>query len=90
VVPISLTRFLQAVSNRYTLEAARCFSGFGHPVLPLWGKDDPFFSQRLAKRLQQAFPNARLHFLSHCRTFVPVDQPEIFAQYITEFVHAEV
>ena len=85
-----MTRFLQAVSNRYTLEAARCFSGFGHPVLLLWGKDDPFFSQRLARRLQQAFPDARLHFLSHCRAFVPVDQPEVFAQYITEFVHAEV
>ncbi len=74
-----MTRFLQAVSNRYTLEAARCFSGF-----------DPFFSQRLARRLQQAFPDARLHFLSHCRAFVPVDQPEVFAQYIKEFVHAEV
>jgi pimeloyl-ACP methyl ester carboxylesterase len=85
-----MTRFLQAVSNRYTLEAARCFSGFGHPVLLLWGKDDPFFSQRLARRLQQAFPDARLHFLSHCRAFVPVDQPEVFAQYMTEFVHAEV
>src|SRR5262249_8236957 len=32
-----MTRFLQAVSNRYTLEAARCFSSFGHPVLLLWG-----------------------------------------------------
>jgi pimeloyl-ACP methyl ester carboxylesterase len=85
-----MTRFLQAVSNRYTLEAARCFSGFGHPVLLLWGKDDPFFSQRLARRLQQAFPDARLHFLSHCRAFVPVDQPGVFAQYITEFVHAAV
>lgn len=85
-----MTRFLQAVSNRYTLEAARCFAGFGHPVLLLWGKDDPFFSERLAKRLQQAFPDARLHFLSHCRAFVPVDQPEVFARRITEFVHAHV
>ncbi len=85
-----VTRFLQAVSNRYTLEAARCFSGFQHPVLLLWGKDDPFFSERLARRLQQAFPDARLQFLSHCRAFVPVDQPEVLAQQITEFVHADV
>jgi pimeloyl-ACP methyl ester carboxylesterase len=85
-----MTRFLQEVSNRYTLEAARCFSGFGHPVLLLWGKDDPFFSQRLARRLQLAFPDAQLHFLSHCRAFVPVDQPEVLAQHITEFVHARV
>jgi pimeloyl-ACP methyl ester carboxylesterase len=85
-----MTRFLQAVSNRSTLEAARCFSSFQHPVLLLWGKDDPFFSERLAKRLQRAFPDARLQFLSHCRAFVPVDQPEVFAQQITEFVHAAV
>ena len=31
-----------------------------------------------------------LVFLSHCRAFVPVDQPEVFAQRIAEFVHAEV
>ena len=85
-----MTRFLQAVSNRSTLEAARCFSGFQHPVLLLWGKDDPFFSQRLARRLQQAFPDARLQFLPHCRAFVPVDQPEVFAQHMAEFVHAQV
>jgi len=85
-----MTRFLQAVSNRYTLEAARCFSGFGHPVLLLWGKDDPFFSEGLARRLRQAFPEARLQFLAHCRAFVPVDQPEVVAQQITEFVHAHV
>ena len=85
-----VTCFLQAVSNRYTLEAARCFSGFAHPVLLLWGTDDPFFSQHLARRLQQAFPDARLHFLARCRAFVPLDQPEVLAQHITEFVHAHV
>jgi len=82
-----MTRFLRAVSNRYTLEAAQTFSGFHHPVLLVWGKDDPFFSSRLAVRLQSAFPDARLQFLSHSRAFVPVDQPEILAQQITEFMH---
>jgi pimeloyl-ACP methyl ester carboxylesterase len=85
-----MTRFLQAVSNRYTLEAARTFSSFHHPVLLVWGKDDPFFSSRLAHRLQQAFPDARLQFLPHSRAFVQVDQPEALAQQITEFVHAAV
>jgi pimeloyl-ACP methyl ester carboxylesterase len=85
-----ITRFLQAVSNRYTLEAARTFSGFHHPVLLVWGKDDAFFSSRLARRLQQAFPDATLEFLPHSRAFVPVDQPEIFAQQVTVFVHAAV
>jgi pimeloyl-ACP methyl ester carboxylesterase len=83
-----MTRFLRAVSNRYTLEAARHFSGFHHPVLLVWGKDDPFFYSRLAIRLQQAFPHATLERLDHSRAFVQVDQPEVLAQHITEFVHA--
>jgi pimeloyl-ACP methyl ester carboxylesterase len=85
-----MTRFLQAVSNRYTLEAAQAFSGFHHPVLIVWGSDDRFFSSRLALRLQQTFPDARLQFLPHSRAFVPLDQPEVLAQHIMEFVHAAV
>jgi pimeloyl-ACP methyl ester carboxylesterase len=56
----------------------------------VWGKDDPFFSSRLAVRLQKAFPDARLQFLSHSRAFVPVDQPEILARQITEFTHVAI
>ncbi len=85
-----MTQFLQAISNRYTLEAAQTFAGFHHPVLLVWGKDDPFFSKRLALRLQQAFPDATLELLSHSRAFVPLDQPEILAQQITEFVYAAI
>lgn len=84
-----VTRFLQSVSNRYTLEAARTFSSFHHPVLLIWGRDDPFFSSRLAHRLQQAFPDVRLQLQPHSRAFVPLDQPEVLAQQILEFVHAE-
>jgi pimeloyl-ACP methyl ester carboxylesterase len=81
-----MTRFLRAVSRRWTLEAAETFPRFLHPVLLVWGKDDPFFSRRLAVRLQQAFPDARLIQLSHARAFVPLDQPEALAQHIMEFV----
>lgn len=81
-----MTRFLRAVSKRWTLEAAETFSRFLHPVLLIWGKDDSFFSSRLAMRLQQAFPDARLIHLAHARTFVSLDQPEALAQHIMEFV----
>jgi pimeloyl-ACP methyl ester carboxylesterase len=82
-----MTCFLRAVSNHYTLEAAQTFSSFAHPVLLVWGKDDPFFPLRLAIRLQQVFPDARLIQLSHARAFVPLDQPEELAQQIMAFVH---
>jgi pimeloyl-ACP methyl ester carboxylesterase len=85
-----MTRFLRAVSRRYTLDAARTFASFRRPVLLVWGRDDRFFSFGLARRLQQAFPDARLDSLDHSRAFVPLDQPEALAQRITEFVHAAV
>ena len=80
-----LARFLGGVSNRYTLEAARSFPGFDRPVLIVWGDRDLFFSPRLALRLQQDFPNARLEAVSGSRAFVPEDGPERLAQLIREF-----
>lgn len=82
-----VTRVLQGISNRYTLEAARNFARFSRPVLIVWGKNDLFFPTRYAVRLQQAFPDADLRFVSHSRAFVALDQPERLANYIQEFVH---
>ncbi len=82
-----LNKFLPAVSNRYTLEAARRFSQFQHPVRIIWGKNDIFFSASNARRLQKAFPDATLEFVSGSRAFVPEDQPEILARRIAEFVY---
>ncbi len=83
-----VTRFLAAVSNRYTLEAAKSFPSFRRPVLIAWGRDDIFFLPRLAHRLQRDFPDARLEFLPGSRAFVPEDQPEALANFIAEFVKA--
>ena len=80
-----LTRFLSQVSRQYTLEAAKSFPYFKRPVLIVWGKNDIFFLSRLAHRLQQDFPDARLEFLSGSRAFVPEDQPEVLAGRIAEF-----
>ncbi len=85
-----VTKVLQGVSNRYTLEAARAFASFHYPVLILWGKNDLFFSSHLAVRLQQDFPSAKLEFVSHSRAFVPEDQPELLVQRVTEFVNEPV
>lgn len=85
-----LTQFLRTVSNHYTLEAARSFAQFHHPVMLIWGNNDIFFSSRLARRLQQAFPHSSLEFVARSRAFVPEDQPEFLAQRIVEFVNEPV
>ncbi len=81
-----VTRFLIQVSNRLTLEAASQFARFTHPVLLVWAKNDPLFTRGLARRLQAAFPNATLEFVSHSRAFVPADQPAMLASRIAAFV----
>lgn len=81
-----VTRFLQQISKRHTLEAARRFSEFRRPVLIAWGEDDPFFLSRYARRLERDFPEARLRFLPGSRAFVPEDQPDALARHITDFV----
>ena len=79
-------RFLAAVSNRYTLDAARAFAGFRHPVLIVWGRSDLLFSPRLARRLQAAFPDATLEWAPRSRAFVPEDQPALLAAKIAAFI----
>ena len=80
-----LARFLASVSKRYTLEAARRFPRFDRPVLIAWGDRDPFFSPRLALRLQHDFPDARLEAVVGSRAFVPEDGPEQLANLVQEF-----
>ena len=84
-----LTRFLQGVSKRYTLEAARRFPEFRRPVLIVWGEDDKFFLSRYARRLEEDFPDARLRFVAGSRAFVPEDRPEALAGYVADFVRRE-
>lgn len=81
-----IARFLGSVSNRYTLTAAQSFPSFDRPVLIAWGLRDPFFSPRLALRMQHDFPHARLEAVPGSRAFVPEDRPMILAQLIEEFL----
>lgn len=81
-----LTRFLQTVSNRYTLDAVRAFQNFHKPVLLVWGEDDLFFPLRYAERLRNDFPDAVLERVAESRAFVPEDQPRLLAEHIQSFV----
>jgi pimeloyl-ACP methyl ester carboxylesterase len=85
-----LTRFLQQVSKRYTLEAAKSFPDFRRPVLIVWGEDDLFFLKKYARRLERDFPDARLEFVAGSRAFVPEDRPGRIAELIGVFLRSPV
>lgn len=82
------TKFLSNVSNQYTIDAASRFENFEHPVLVVWGENDFIFSSKLARRLQQDFPNSTLELLSGSRAFVPEDRPERLAELIHTFMQS--
>jgi pimeloyl-ACP methyl ester carboxylesterase len=79
-------KLLRGVSNRYTLQAATRFREFKKPVLIAWGKEDPFFRAKDAKRLYKSFPNARLEYIENALTFVMEDQPQRLAELIEAFI----
>ena len=58
---------------------------FERPVLLCWAPADPFFKLSLGRRLEQAFPDARLVEFPDARTFVALDQPERLAREIAAF-----
>jgi pimeloyl-ACP methyl ester carboxylesterase len=76
---------LIGMSPRYTLEAAQRFGEFNKPVLIAWAPEDRFFKFRLAERLAEAFPDARLERIEDSYTFVAIDQPERTADLIASF-----
>ncbi len=76
------------ISPRVTLDAAKHFSKFDREVLILWGSEDIFFPVELGRRLEKAFPRAKMQVVPKARLFVGIDQPHVVAKAIADFVPA--
>jgi pimeloyl-ACP methyl ester carboxylesterase len=81
-----LTRFLRTVHRRHTLAAAEKLGGFDRPVLLAWATEDRVFPISLAERLAERLPDATIARIDDSLTFVPLDQPEVLADLIVDFV----
>ena len=79
-------RFLRTVHRRHTLEAAEKLGTFDRPVLLAWAREDRVFPISLAERLAAILPDATIAPIADSLTFVPLDQPEVLANLIVEFV----
>ena len=80
------TRFLRTVHRRHTLAAAEKLGEFNRPVLLAWAREDRVFPISLAERLAERLPDATVAPIADSLTFVPLDQPEVLANLIVEFV----
>ena len=72
--------------RRHTLAAAEKLGGFDRPVLLAWAAEDRVFPISLAERLAERLPDATIARIDDSLTFVPLDQPEVLADLIVDFV----
>ncbi|WP_326565354.1 alpha/beta hydrolase [Amycolatopsis rhabdoformis] len=80
-----LRKLLSSVDSALTLAAASELRTFDRPVLLAWASEDKLFPVRLAHRLADLLPDARVVEIADSYTFVPEDQPAVLAGHIVEF-----
>ena len=66
-----LDRFLPRVAN---------------PTLILWGREDHIIPVECGEQYRRALPNARLTVLETCGHLPPIEQPDVFARLVLDFL----
>ena len=59
------------------------------PALVVWGGEDKVVPTSAGKRYVEALPNAKLHIVKSCGHCVDMEQPEVLAKLVTEFIGRE-
>jgi pimeloyl-ACP methyl ester carboxylesterase len=80
-----VSRFARAVDPAQLDAVSRRLGAFPGPALLVWGMADRFFKPAFARRLRDAFADARLVEIEGGRTFVPHDHFDRLAQEIAAF-----
>lgn len=80
-----VARFARAVDPQDLNAASERLDRFAGPALLVWGTADRFFKLAFARRLRDAFTDARLVEVDDGRTFLPLDEPARLATEIAAF-----
>jgi 2-hydroxymuconate-semialdehyde hydrolase len=64
------------------------WAGIDHPVLLLWGEDDPFVPVAVADRLNEAIASSTLGLVPGCGHFLTEEAPDTIAPLIYEYLRA--
>ncbi len=70
------------------LDAATKLASFDKPALVAFAADDKLFPFEHAERLGEILPNARVEKIANSRTWVMLDQPDITADLIRDFIRS--
>lgn len=80
-----VARFTRAVDPEDLNAASAKLGDFAGSALLVWGTADRFFKLDFARRLRDAFADARLVEIDGGRTFIPHDEPTRLAEAIAAF-----
>lgn len=83
---LSLIRNATALNTNLTTEITHLLHKIEAKTLILWGADDKFQLLKFGARLADDIPNAKLIPVENARHFVMIDQPEIVARRVSEFL----
>ena len=83
-------KLLNGLEKSQTMDAAEQLGTMDLPVLMVWGDRDRFFKLELAHRLAAMLKNATVIPVEGGRAFVMLDEPDLVAGHIAEFVSREV
>jgi pimeloyl-ACP methyl ester carboxylesterase len=87
-VRADLRRFTASLQVGTMLRTAARLPRFTKPALIAWSADDQFFPLEDGHRLAEALPNSRFKLIQRARTFSMIDQPDVLADLIADFVWA--
>ncbi|MBN9486638.1 MAG: alpha/beta hydrolase [Alphaproteobacteria bacterium] len=59
------------------------------PALVVWGNEDKVVPASAGKRYVEALPHAKLHVVKSCGHCVDMEQPEVLAKLVTDFIGRE-
>jgi pimeloyl-ACP methyl ester carboxylesterase len=83
-----LRSFIHAGEPSLVAEATERLREFDRPALVVWAKEDRVMPPDHGRRLAELLPDARLVEVDDSYTLIPIDQPELLARSIREFVRA--
>ena len=81
---ISFTRSIQNGSVRDGLSEIKC------PTLLIWGREDQVTPLHVAETFREGISGADLHILERCGHAPMMERPELFNQYLVEFLDRHV
>nr|WP_090279544.1 alpha/beta hydrolase [Mycolicibacterium komanii]CRL75467.1 alpha/beta fold hydrolase [Mycolicibacterium komanii] len=81
-------RFMAGLSPRYLAEYSPRLADFERPALLVWPTEERFFPAANTRRLAEIMGNARLVTVDDCYSWIPEDQPAVFADLLDDFLSA--